>query len=89
MNKIKGQYRIDELGHIIFVYVNCNDKCCWYELYDFNEDCIDEITKDYLLTKTKPCKDNYKNVYNVVLKIMFCDCDITVINRLPVNNKKQ
>ena len=82
--KIPAQYRIDEEGELILVYVNYNKRQKWYEIYDVYNDCHDEVDKDYLLHKTKkanPC--DYISLTKSLLSGIFKNDNINIVNRLP------
>ena len=81
---ISAQYRIDEIGQLILVYVNSNTRKSWYEIYDIYENIFSEVGKDYLLAKTKKANSsNYVSLTRELLEGKFKGDNIKIINRLP------
>ena len=80
---IYAQYRIDEEGKLILVYVNHNDRKKWYEIYDVYTGCFYEVGKVYLLNKTKRAPYDYISLTKSVLSSVLKNDNIKIINRLP------
>ena len=82
--KTSAQYRIDEEGRLILVYVNHNKRQKWYEIYNIYGACCYEVDKDYLLDKTKKANPfDYTSLTNSLLSGVFKNDNINIINRLP------
>ena len=82
--EIPAQYRIDEEGRLILVYVNFTERQKWHEIYDVYDDCCYDVDKNYLLAKTKKANpSDYIDLTKSLLSGVFKNDNIKIINRLP------
>ena len=81
--QIPAQYRIDEDGNLVLVYVNHNDRKKWYEIYNVSTNCFYEVGKVYILDKTKKASYDYISLTKGLLSDVFKNDNIKIIKRLP------
>lgn len=82
--KISVQYRKEKDGTLIAVYINSNKIINWYGVYDIYEGTTHEVSKDYLLNKTRPVKkSDYVELSGILKRDYFDGFVVKFINRLP------